>query len=164
MNKDELIAAIEQRLRWIPNQPGLCLYYARETVAVLRHNGIKAVLQAGSMQWPIVKPEDDDGVSNTHFAYMWEPDHPLSILATKFGALPEIHVWVGLPETQEVVDFSTRYFKEAAEERGLKWRTEDPPQYLWAHELPNWVRYVPNRDATIFAMKLLIESFVKGQR
>ena len=164
MDKEALVTAIEQRLGWIPNQPGLCLYYARETIAVLRHHGHKAVLQAGSMQWPIIKPEDDDGVCNTHFAYMWEPDHPLSVIATKFGLLPEIHVWVGLVETQEVVDFSTRYFKEAAEERDLKWQTEDPPKYLWSHELPPLVRYVPDRDATIFAMKLLIESFVKGQR
>ena len=64
-------------------------------------------IQAGSLQWPRIKPEDDDGVMNTHFAYMWTPGAYDSAMSVLMGNLPEMHVWVGIVDRQEVVDFTT---------------------------------------------------------
>ena len=135
-----IIVEIERRIATLDRRHGLCLHYTKQTLAVLHEQGLRAVLQAGSLQWPLVRPEDDDGVSSTHFAYMWSPTTPQSNLAVAMGNLPEMHCWVGLLDTQEIVDFSVRHLKEAARHHGLKWTAADPPQYLWTRELPDWVK------------------------
>jgi hypothetical protein len=153
----ELIAEIEQAVSKLDDRPGLCLYYARETIMVLSRHGYKAVVQAGSLQWPCLRPEDDDGIISTHFAYMWSPGDPASAFSVALGNLPEIHCWVGLVNEQEIVDFSVRYLKRAAATHKVKWTAADPPQYLWcaANEIPDDVRYIPNREASIYASILM---------
>ena len=149
----ELVAEIEQAISKLDNRPGLCLYYAKETMAVLRSHGYTAVIQAGSLQWPCLRPEDDDGVISTHFAYMWSPGDLSSAFSVALGNLPEIHCWVGLVKEQEIVDFSVRHLKKAAAIVGVKWTAADPPQYLWcaAQNIPGDVRYIPDREASIYA-------------
>lgn len=56
----------------------LCLYYANHTCATLWKHGHQAVIQVGSLQWPRVRHEEDDGQMNTHFAYEWSPCDPES--------------------------------------------------------------------------------------
>jgi len=69
--------------------------------------------------------------------------------------LPEIHVWVGLPDSGEIVDFSTSTFKKLAIERhGLRWSGPDPPKFLWGIP-PSGTIYRPHREATLFALELL---------
>jgi hypothetical protein len=77
------------------------------------------------------------------------------------GALPEIHVWVGLLDTNEIVDFSTGHLREIAEECGLTWATPDPPDYVWAgaDTMPEGVVYTPNMDATLYAGRTLWKLF-----
>jgi hypothetical protein len=77
------------------------------------------------------------------------------------GNLPEMHVWVGILDRQEMVDFTTRHLRAAAAERGMTWTAADPPQYLWCPtgETPDWVVYRPNRDASIFACRILKQLF-----
>lgn len=153
----ELITEIEQAISNLDDRPGLCLYYAKETMAVLTRHGRKAVIQAGSLQWPCLRPEDDDGVISTHFAYMWSPGDPISLLSMVAGNLPEIHCWVGLLEEQEIVDFSTRHLKRAAAAHGVRWTAADPPSYLWCpvSKIPGDVRYIPNREASLYASMIL---------
>lgn len=138
--------------------PGDCLRYAHLTATVLHSAGLRPIIQAGSMQWPIVPLAQDDGTRPTHFAYMWDPESADSIKAMLFGGgLPEIHVWVGLLDSQEIVDFSTRHFREAAERAGFTWETRDPPSFLWAgwQDWPRRVRYTPDERACRFAERLL---------
>lgn len=155
--RSTIIAEIEQNVSKLDDRPGLCLYYAKEVMAVLNRNGFRAVIQAGSLQWPCLQPEDDDGVIATHFAYMWSPTDPASAFSVMLGNLPEMHCWVGLINEQEIVDFSIRHLKSAAATHNVKWTAKNPPHHLWcpANEIPDDIRYIPNRDASIYAAILL---------
>lgn len=159
--RGKIIAEIERAIARLDDRPGLCLYYAHQTAAVLWRHGIRAVIQAGSLQWPRVRREEDDGAINTHFAYEWTPTSPESALSVAFGNLPEMHVWVGVVDRQELVDFTTRHLKTSAKALGMTWTAADPPPYLWcpASAPPDWVVYRPNRDASIYACLLLKRLF-----
>ena len=91
----KIIAEIEKRIVALDHRPGLCLYYAHHTLSVLWRHGFRAVVQAGSLQWPRIRKEEDDGQINTHFAYEWSPQTPESAMSVAMGNLPEMHVWVG---------------------------------------------------------------------
>ena len=61
--------------QWYANQAdvgGRCLYWSLTLMGVLLQRGYRALIQAGSMSWPIVPPGEDDG-SPTHFSYEWSP-------------------------------------------------------------------------------------------
>lgn len=135
---------------------GLCLHWTHCACCVLRQSGYRAILQAGSMNWPINRnaPEPQP----THFSYEWEPDNFDSALRIAQGALPECHVWAALPDRNEIVDFSTGFFKGVASKRhGLTWLDADPPEYLWcpANALPEGVRYRPSLQAIRFVCEFL---------
>ena len=72
----KIVAEIERHLARLENRPGLCLFYAHQTVMALRRHGLPAVIQAGSLQWPRVRRGEDDGAIDTHFSYMWTPHSP----------------------------------------------------------------------------------------
>ena len=132
---------------------GGCVYLAHHTLEVLAEAGIPCCIQAGTMCWPRVTEEQDDGVSSTHFSYVWEPEHPRSQEQMRAGRLPELHAWVGIPATQEVVDLTTRNFPKACMAvLGEPWLGPKPPDYLWQRELPDWVVYEPNEQATLYTM------------
>lgn len=160
-NRSKVIREIERQVSKLDDRPGLCLYYAHHALSILHRHGYRATIQAGSLQWPRIKPEEDDGVSNTHFAYMWTPGAYESAMSVMMGNLPEMHCWVGIVDQQEIVDFTTRHLKTAASALGMAWTAPDPPRYLWcpAKETPHWVCYAPNRDASIYAGLLLKRLF-----
>ena len=135
-------------------QGGSCLYWSLTLMGVLLQHGYRALIQAGSMSWPIVPPGEDDGKSPTHFSYEWSPWREESQAALTLGLLPEIHVWVGLPDQNELLDFSTKSLPEQAAKDGLVWRTAPPPDFLWCgpSELPDGVIYKPNLDAIGFVL------------
>jgi hypothetical protein len=153
----DIITEIDCHISRIGDRPGLCLHYAKEAIAILTRHGYRAVIQAGSLQWPCLCPEDDDGIVATHFAYMWDPTSPINTFSLALGNLPEMHCWVGLLDQQEIVDFSVRHLKEAAAIRGVRWTAEDPPSHLWCpvDKIPDDVRYIPDMKASIFAHMLL---------
>ena len=127
----KMVAEIEKRISRLSNEPGQCLHIAHAAVSVLHKFDQYAVIQAGSLQWPRLRPEDDDGVVDTHFAYMWGGLTPESVVSMAAGNLPEIHVWAGLPDEQIIVDFSTRYLTIAAASLGMAWTAPQPPKHLW---------------------------------
>jgi len=143
-----------------PGRAGMCPYWALAVIEAAGKHGKRLVLQAGSMQWRIVPPHLDDGVSANAFAYMWSPNEPASRRAIQMGALPEVHVWAADPETKEIIDLSTRDFKRIAENQfGLKWGTKPPPPYLWVNQeeymaMPD-PTYSSDRQATMFVLGLL---------
>ena len=115
---------------------GSCLYWGQVTMKILTQAGLRPVLQAGTMQWRMVPPALDDGISPTHFSYVWTPGSPESRADVAAGHLPEMHVWVGLPDSSELVDFSTGTFRKLAQERfGLRWLGPDPPAFIWGIHL-----------------------------
>lgn len=143
--------------RWYPNQHrsgGCCFYWSTTLMGVLLEHGYRALIQAGNLSWPIVPPAQDDGKSPTHFSYEWSPWREESQTALKLGMLPEIHVWVGLPDQNELLDFSTKFLPHQAAQEGLVWRTPTPPDFLWCSpsDLPNGVIYKPDMDAIRFIL------------
>jgi hypothetical protein len=153
----KIVAEIERQLARLETRPGLCLYYAHHVASVLWHHRYRAVIQAGSLQWPRVRREEDDGIINTHFAYEWSPHTQASQVAMAVGNLPEMHVWVGILDTQEIVDFTTRHLKASAQALGMGWTAPDPPAYLWcpASATPDWVVYRPIAEASVYACSIL---------
>ncbi|MEN6458227.1 MAG: hypothetical protein ABFC63_04800 [Thermoguttaceae bacterium] len=67
---------------------------------------------------------------------------PANAMSVALGNLPEMHVWVGIVDRQEIVDFTTRHLKKAAAALG-PWTAADPPRYLWCptNQTPDWVVY-----------------------
>ena len=162
MKRNSYVRAIEARIKQVPDRPGLCLYYTHHVASILHEHGLSPLIQAGSLQWPRIMPDEDDGVSATHFAYMWSPRSISSLAAMCTGALPEMHVWAALANTQELIDFSTRHIKAHAATFGFSWSAPNPPSYLWAtfDHIPDRVVYTPNRDATLLACRILDELYL----
>ncbi len=71
-------------------QGGCCLYWSLTLLGVLFEHGYRALIQAGSMSWPILPKGEDDGKCPTHFSYEWSPWREESQAALKLGLLPEI--------------------------------------------------------------------------
>lgn len=143
---------------WYPDteDEGACLHWAHAGCCILRLCGYRAILNAGSMNWPINigAPEPIP----THFSYEWHPQDAPSVAAVAAGNMPEIHIWCALPDTNEIVDFSTGSFRKLATERhGLTWNAPDPPPYLWAkaNHLPRGVYYRPDIGAIRFVLQRL---------
>lgn len=147
--------------------PGRCLY-ASLIGATLVQKLLpyeKVLIQAGSMSWPIVPKEFDDGVSPTHFSYMWEPTHIESLRAVIENRLPEMHVWLIIPSTKEIIDFTTYELPEQMKRMlNREWKTEDPPDFLWApyDKIPEDVVYTPNREATEYALWCIQKTVLSG--
>jgi GNAT superfamily N-acetyltransferase len=142
---------------------GACFWHALAVIEAAKRHGRRLVLQAGSASWRRVPERLDDGVSATHFSYVWEPDSPLTraIIARFFAGdtrmLPEMHVWAGDPATQELVDITTRYWPEQCKSlTGEDWLGPLPPDYLWttARDLPDDAVYEPDMRATMLAGKI----------
>lgn len=158
LDRDAIFTSVEGRILSDPDLKGIaesaaCFYYAVFAVEHLRSAGIRAVIQAGSAGWARIRPEQDDGVCPTHFSYMWTPNEPASRIALMQGLLPEIHVWAAIPETDEIVDFTSGKFPEQARKiAGFDWPGNLPPKYLWAKKLPKEAYY----DANAQAVKLVL--------
>jgi hypothetical protein len=156
--KLEIYRATRNRYRqWYADQAehgGGCFYWTLTLMGVLLQKGYRALIQAGSMSWPIVPPGQDDGKAATHFSYEWSPWREESQAALTLGLLPEIHVWVGLPDQDELLDFTTKFLPLQAAKEGLAWHTPPPPDFLWCgpSELPEGVIYKPDLDAIGFIL------------
>lgn len=146
-----------------------CLFWALFTMRELHHLGIKGALQAGSAFWPRVTRAEFDAnpdEQHTHFGYQWSPAEPLSQMSVSLGNLPEVHVWVGLVETQEILDFTTGYWPQnCLRVLGKGWPGPKPPEFYWGpcSELPDLVHYAPERDASIFVGDLLKSLIMQGK-
>src|SRR5258706_16418976 len=94
-----------------------CLYWAACTRAhISRNYKTRTILQAGTMQWPCT--DKDDGVSFTHFSYMWNPTTAeMRRVMISAGLMPEMHVWAAIPSRNEIVDLTTSYLVEQAKKR-----------------------------------------------
>jgi hypothetical protein len=138
-------------------ESGRCLFWAMYGTETLRSYGIRAILQAGSAFWPRLRPDQDDGISNTHFGYQWSPDDPISIAQIERNMLPEMHVWIGIPLTGEIVDFSTKFWPaQELEIHKQGWPGDLPPEFFWdtPDKLPGaW--YTPSKEATVYALRAI---------
>lgn len=142
---------------------GHCLIFNAALCAVANKRGVRLVLQAGTAFWPRVTPETDDGEEANRFGYEWSPDAPFSRARLAAGLLPEIHVWAGDPETQEIADLTTGFFPQQCYDMlRVGWKAPRPPEWFWgtAHDLPDLASYVPNLEATLFAADVLRRALI----
>jgi len=150
--------ARELMREWYPNlydKPGACLYWNQVAMRTLMIHGFKPLLQAGTMLWKI--NDDLDPEACNAFGYQWSPEEPLSQAQLSAGLLPELHIWAGLKETNELIDFSTAYFRQIAEEEHrFKWTSPDPPKFIWGKP-PEHALYCPTASATMFAWRFILE-------
>lgn len=153
-----------------PSDTRSCLYDAVSLQVHLFSLGIDTMLQAGTTQWPFRRPEDDDGVSPTHFSHRWEIsfNEGLRIFLIT-GALPEMHVWlaqrggVHAPE-DAIIDPTAGSWPERAAEYGYPWLTPRPPDFLWVtprelmtlsrDSFPLGITYAPDPEACHLASLL----------
>lgn len=140
-----------------------CLYWMHAGLVEFHQHMIEAVPAAGTARWEI---QPDDG-KMTHFGFEWNGDPNAELrrqvaLTGGMTPLPEMHCWIWIPKTQEVVDFSAGYVPTLAREMGFEWKAELPPTYIWARVQSLFPRaiYFPNRDAT----KLAIQTLVVGHK
>ncbi len=151
---------------------GQCLSFAWHGYETIRSypNAPQVVIQAGSASWPRIPMEHDDGKIMTHLSYQFEFDSASTtqFLGKLLGvsenseedtpySLPEIHIWLALPESKELVDFTIGTWPLACEGiLGEPWLAPPPPEYFWGSVLPPFVRYVPNWRATVLMFELLL--------
>lgn len=140
-----------------------CLVWALSAYRALLENKERPIIQAGTCLWPRIREDQDDGETSTHFGYEWHYDAQTRYLISE-GRLPEMHVWIAILNTNEIVDLSTGYFTTRCQEIiGMNWPGDRPPRYLWceADKIPDRVIYKPYFSATKvaveFAEKLLQE-------
>jgi len=140
-----------------------CLYWAQATTEVITvKTGQRCIIQAGTLNWPIVTVEQDDGVSPTHLSFEWNPDHIASKFARDCGKMPEMHVWAAIPDTGEIIDMTTRFLPQIANTFKLVWRGPQPPEYFWgtSEELPDdRIRYAANMPAIRLALAMIEASW-----
>lgn len=164
-DKDLLYRRVQGRMRrWYGETAMLngmaCLYWMHAGVVTLLHHNVHAVCAAGSAHWQC---QPDDG-KMSHFGFEWggDPEHELRrqvILSGGSIGLPEMHCWIWLPHTQEIVDFSAGHVPTLAKAMGFEWQAElVPPGYIWARVQSLFPRavYIPNRDATQLAVVKLL--------
>lgn len=135
-----------------------CVMWTAIGFWLLKKAGLKPCIQAGTALWPRVNTPFPDDEPFTHFGYQWDPDSMLSTISVAYGDLPETHVWLGLPNEQQIVDFSTGHWMAACERILCKsWPGPKPPPYFWGKykDLPLHVRYEPNESATILVGKAI---------
>jgi hypothetical protein len=134
---------------------GKCVLYTAAALLIFKRRGVDAAVQAGSMSWPVIRLEEDDGKCNTHFSYMWEGLTPANVEILLAGRLPEMHVWIALPGTKSIVDLTTGELRKHAEKIGLTWSSPDPHKYFWDTHTPPGVVYTPHRSAVQVAAQLI---------
>jgi hypothetical protein len=128
--------------------PQACFYFAYFACRELHRRGYNAGPQAGTCFWPRISLDDpaadQDPVAT--FGFQYEPDSVLSRLSMVMGNLPEVHVWCGIVDTQEIVDLSVGFLPDLGRMAGLDWPGPKPPRYFWGgvDALPRGVVYQPH--------------------
>lgn len=158
MDKELIVKAVNERMDLCypkAKHHRICLIWAFETMVKLRQNGVDALIQAGTAMWPFKNKDQDDGISNTHFSYQFEDTAFNRRMMTR-SQLPEMHVWVGIPASKEIVDLTTKFWPQQAKElEDIEWQGNKPPEYFWSNEFPPEVLYQPSKVATLFAINML---------
>lgn len=125
-----------------------CFYYTLALYMTLKsfHPKLRVYIQAGSASFRAVPEEKDDGVSPTHYSYVYSGEMTPGI------PLPEVHCWLCIIDDDEVgwlIDPTVRFLPELSESLGIKWETPAPPNCLWEEvgRIPFGYHYHPIPEA-----------------
>jgi hypothetical protein len=150
-----------RRLNPPVRESGACLYWAVAAVRAANRlkkqgdlpEGLNFQIQAGTALWVSSRVEAGDN------AFGYQFDLVEAIAQVKTGFFPEVHCWVGCPDTGLLFDPTTGFQPEQAEILlGKKIFAEPLPPYLICLDtLPDWAKYVPDMMAIC-----LMHSFLKA--
>jgi hypothetical protein len=131
-----------------------CLYWARSFNEAAIRAGLDCLIQVGSAQFQY--RADTDGVSSTHFSYMFDPVE--ASVRIHQGLPPEMHAWNVLRKTWEVVDLTTGFQAQQAQRLlGYEWEKEFAlPEYFWGKPDGERMIYRAHPAATIYGLKMLM--------
>lgn len=135
---------------------GACLFLAVGFMqAFYEWTGVVTLLQAGSASFKMVPDNQNDGVSPNYFSYQFSLAAALPYVARR--TLPEMHCWVGIKETRELVDVSTEFLPDQCKRlAGMDWRMPPPPPFVWDHtsnlERQRDLIYTPDVNAIQIAL------------
>lgn len=154
-NKEAAITAIRlfMKERYLHRPTAACLYWAFVTVGVLRDYGYEALFQAGTLNWPRLPLGVQDETALTHFSYEWDTtlEEALTVLHSDGDALPEMHCWAAIVDTEEIVDLTTGFLvQQCADLARLDWPGEKPPDHVWEKSVAlreRSIYYAPEIDA-----------------
>ncbi|TMJ00772.1 MAG: hypothetical protein E6G97_17725 [Alphaproteobacteria bacterium] len=123
----------------------------------------RVLIQAGSAFWLRVPAEIAMDDPAAHFGYEWDERSEVAQLwrrgmapvITRAGnrlvlSLPEVHVWLALPDDKVIIDLSTGRLPAACKTiLGMEWLAPPPPAYLWgtAEDMPFGAMYQASRSA-----------------
>lgn len=168
MDKALIVADIRHKVRnWQQkNMPDLdlskaCFYYHVLAQEMLRqHLGTETriLVSAGSFSFPRINLALDDGFIDTHFSYMWNAKDPRTIDAISRNEMPEMHIWLAMPDRGEIFDITTCYLRSNCEIiTGNKWLAPNPPDFIWCRleDLPPGVVYKPDPTAVQYVIKMI---------
>lgn len=139
-----------------PDPAMACLYWSFYACRVLERRGERAIVQVGSASWRCVA--HDDGVSATHFSYVWEPQSQATRERIAAGLMPELHAWVALPLRGELLDVTLGFQPAQARRLGVAWSAPEPQAYVWGDQRQLdalGFLYAPNRLAIAWALDRL---------
>lgn len=109
-----------------------CGHLSAALLLVLGANGVRAYVQGGTALWRRLPRELDDGVAPTHFGYEFDVDSPATRARLAADLLPEMHVWIVIPDREEIVDLTTGdQVRRCREVIGLDWPAPHPPADAW---------------------------------
>ena len=165
MKHDIAQATKEIMDEWYPDSTAghRCLYWAHAGMAAFARAGVRAGFMAGTA---FFKCNDRRPPESNTFGMFWRdaPDAvPIQTAEQKEGtiAMPEIHIWIWLIDTKEVVDFSVGELPIMAAACSIHWERESlKVPFLWGKptELADvGACYIPYRDAVEFVEKLIAE-------
>jgi hypothetical protein len=130
------------------------------TSLAIAKRGVRTVLQSGSAAWRFKAPACDDGGA-THYSYQFNPADQASAARLAIGGMPEVHCWVGIPSTGELIDLTTGFLPELlmAALPLEKWTMPPPQPFFWgtADSLPDGWQYRATLEAIHLVFKLLRE-------
>lgn len=140
---------------------GHCLFAAAAVVQSLYDNGRRALVQAGTCQWPrLTKDQNAHDDEAAAFGYVWEPYNPKTEEKLSRGELPEMHCWAVDMHSNEIIDMCAGFFPAQCKALiGLDWPGIKPPQVFW-HQAkeegwPEGVTYCASPSAICAALTLL---------
>ena len=140
-----------------------CLLWASAVGEILKGMGIKSAIQAGTAHFRINHPDrdNDEGQPNA-FSYTYHENEAMGHLFK--GEFPEMHCWLYIPETEEIVDTTTGFQPAQMKKMiGREWDAEIlPPEHLWitVQELMDdplsRFTYIADKGACLIAMAKLV--------
>ena len=142
------------------DQRNRCLHWSVSTALSLQVHGFRSCINAGTANF---QANDNPAPLATHVGHFWQGLLP-EIIEKRYiarGVLPEMHCWAVVPDLGLIVDPTTRFLTQLADDCGLPWTKPEPPNCFCGDVPPDGWFYKPYIEACVLANRLA-KSLVTG--